>query len=1093
MTATSATPTPDRPDSRVVRVFISSTFRDFAEERDLLVKRVFPELRRRARERFVEIIGVDLRWGITEEQANDGQTLPLCLREIDRARPYFIGLLGERYGWTPGSDLYPDDLLARQPWLKEHAGGTSVTELEILHGVLNNPEMAGRATFYLRDPAWSAERGEDFRSEGEQDQAKLARLKARLRESPFPTLDYETPEQLADRVLEDLWATIDAEYPADDVPDELERERRGHEAYAEVRRRVYIGQEETIAALIGRLESASDEPGEEGSNSRITLVTGESGTGKSALLANVLHAYRRSHPDDIVLEHYIGSTPDASDPHKLMTRIAEEIRRLTESFTEIATDPEELEMQFASWLAEASAWAKREGRHVVLALDALDKLSDGERMHWLPRMVLPHLRIVVSTLPGDAAEALEPRELENLAATPFSRLTAERYIRATLARVGRALPDAEVARILAHPRVTLPIFLKTLVDELSVFGSHEELPDRLDECLATEEPDDLFEVILARLEEDLGASLVRSILEAIWASPEGMTDEELIAFAKVNPRLLSIVKLSLDDAIHAPAGMNAVAHDFLHKAIEDRYVVDEEASRLVHFRLGTWWSKQSPTDRSANETDFHLYLAEAWTDLQTYLSNPETGLNGVRHIPDAVLYSSWAAISEFRDDPTPTACIATSLEDAWPEWKSYIESTDSPAARLQLGGLRSFLDHGVGESPLALSVANYSLARARSTVESSDDPDDARELAICLACVGDLERDRGNLEAASKCLDDALGLNRRIAEASSMPDDQARVAMACFSLGKILVDLGDHESSRRLFDEALEIRRSIAAESPTRGHRRELAVSIDSTGVFFQESGDLPSAKAAFDEASAIMRSIADETAMPENMEDLAFSLNRIGMVHVEREDPASAVSCLSESLDLRMEIAEDSKTPNSQRSLAIALDALAQAEMARLEIDSARSRLETALSVMRERRDQLENLSSHRDLAVALIRMSQLETKTGNHATATSLLEDALDIDRWVHANVQSRETASMITIALGNLSDTLRDQDEWDRALEYKTEELQIDLELGDPVDIRKTYASAIELADAAGNADQADTWRKELAEFERTQDAADGNEQG
>jgi hypothetical protein len=31
--------------SRLVRVFISSTFRDFMGERDELVKRIFPELR----------------------------------------------------------------------------------------------------------------------------------------------------------------------------------------------------------------------------------------------------------------------------------------------------------------------------------------------------------------------------------------------------------------------------------------------------------------------------------------------------------------------------------------------------------------------------------------------------------------------------------------------------------------------------------------------------------------------------------------------------------------------------------------------------------------------------------------------------------------------------------------------------------------------------------------------------------------------------------------------------------------------------------------------------------------------------------------
>ena len=59
--------------SRLVRIFISSTFRDFMGERDELVKRVFPELRRRCKDRFVEVVEVDLRWGITVEQAERGQ------------------------------------------------------------------------------------------------------------------------------------------------------------------------------------------------------------------------------------------------------------------------------------------------------------------------------------------------------------------------------------------------------------------------------------------------------------------------------------------------------------------------------------------------------------------------------------------------------------------------------------------------------------------------------------------------------------------------------------------------------------------------------------------------------------------------------------------------------------------------------------------------------------------------------------------------------------------------------------------------------------------------------------------------------------
>jgi hypothetical protein len=78
---------------------------------------VFPGLRARLKDRFVELVDVDLRWGITVEQAERGEVLPICLAEIDRARPFFVGMLGERYGWIPPADAYALDLLetARLP------------------------------------------------------------------------------------------------------------------------------------------------------------------------------------------------------------------------------------------------------------------------------------------------------------------------------------------------------------------------------------------------------------------------------------------------------------------------------------------------------------------------------------------------------------------------------------------------------------------------------------------------------------------------------------------------------------------------------------------------------------------------------------------------------------------------------------------------------------------------------------------------------------------------------------------------------------------------------------------------------------------
>ena len=104
----------DHPNNdRQIRVFISSTLRDMQRERELLVKEVFPELRRLCDERFVSFTEVDLRWGITKEQQAEGKVLPICLEEIQTCRPYFIGLLGERYGWIPHT--VPPEVLAAEP------------------------------------------------------------------------------------------------------------------------------------------------------------------------------------------------------------------------------------------------------------------------------------------------------------------------------------------------------------------------------------------------------------------------------------------------------------------------------------------------------------------------------------------------------------------------------------------------------------------------------------------------------------------------------------------------------------------------------------------------------------------------------------------------------------------------------------------------------------------------------------------------------------------------------------------------------------------------------------------------------------------
>ena len=66
-------------------------------ERDILTKTVFPMLRAKLAPYLINVHEIDLRWGITEQEANQNQALDICLNQILES-DYFIGMLGQRYG-----------------------------------------------------------------------------------------------------------------------------------------------------------------------------------------------------------------------------------------------------------------------------------------------------------------------------------------------------------------------------------------------------------------------------------------------------------------------------------------------------------------------------------------------------------------------------------------------------------------------------------------------------------------------------------------------------------------------------------------------------------------------------------------------------------------------------------------------------------------------------------------------------------------------------------------------------------------------------------------------------------------------------------
>ena len=607
--------------SRTVRVFLSSTFRDFAEERDLLVRTIFPELRRRCRERQVELVDVDLRWGITEEEAQNGSVLSICLAEIDRARPYFMGFIGERYGWVPEKDKYDAAIVQEQPWLEEHRGGKSVTELEMLHGVLNNPAMAGRAFFYFRDAKWSGKKGGAYLSEGTQEKSKLEELKDRIRKSGFPVVEnYPTPERLAERVREDLWTLIDEAYPASEVPDALTMERRRHEAYTLSRIRLYLGGERYFTALDKAMDACKP-----------VLITGQSGGGKSALIANWFLDWSSKHPKAAVIVHHLGCGADAADPVRMAVRIMQEIAIVTGDEFKPESDPDKQLEQLPLWLAIASAWAQRENKEVLIVLDGLDKLSDREHLRWFPAFLPPQVKLVASCLDGEILEATKTRlSWVELKVKAFTKAERSRFITEYLGRYRKKLTSPQAKTLQSHPLSGNPLFLMTVLEELRVFGVHEELEQRLATLLSLpsskaegDEPtvDDVFEHVLARVEADLGEKPVQQAMEAIWASRAGLYQDELLAIAKLVPAQWAAIQNALDESIYESGGKISFGHDYLRKAVEDRYGLTGKKKLKLHWKLAEWFSTQEVDARVAEELPWQWKMAGNTEQLRIFLLN----------------------------------------------------------------------------------------------------------------------------------------------------------------------------------------------------------------------------------------------------------------------------------------------------------------------------------------------------------------------------------------------------------------------------------------------------------------------------------------
>jgi tetratricopeptide (TPR) repeat protein len=982
--------------TRAIRVFISSTFRDMQAERDELTKFIFPQLRKLCEQRGVTWGYVDLRWGITDEQKAEGKVLPICLESIHRCRPYFIGLLGERYGWIP--DEINPELMELQPWLKEHLDH-SVTELEILHGVLNNPNMAEHAYFYFRDPTfitslpkeqhgdflekptaeeiakYGTERA-DYRAQVRQQ--KLAALKDRIRGSDFPVQEnYRDPRELGQWVLSDLTALINRLYPEGSQPDSLDREATEHETFANTRLGVYIGRQTYFDTLDHHV--MQDEPP--------LVILGESGFGKSALLANWVQQYRDNHPDEWLLMHFVGASPASADWAAMLRRIMGELKRHFDIHEEIPGQPDALRTAFANWLNMAAV----KGR-LVLILDALDQLEDRDQapdLIWLPPVIPDNIRLIVSTLPGRSLDALVKRGWPTLRIEPLDPEERKQLIVEYIAESSKALSPSLVDQLANVPQAGNPLFIRTILDELLVFGSHELLQQRLDYYLASNTLAELFTRILLRYEEDYERDrpgLVGDAMSLLWAARHGLAEVELLELLGADdqplaPALWAPLYLTAEQALVNRAGLIGFFHDHLRQAVERKYLDRTEAQHSVHLQLADYFIDRELGSRKLEELPWQFAQAEAWEQLYALLCDLPF-FNALNQMNEFEVKHYWSLIE---------------MNSSFRMLDGYHEVIRTPETHHDHVWDVALLLADTGHPQESLSLRDYLMERLRST----------GDWGLLTASIGS----QANLLYACGELDEALTLHREEESLCRELGLDGGLAISLVNQAAIHFDRGELDTAFELYKQAEDLfcQQDLLEKEPVRlAYKRGRAKSLTGQANVLSARGDLQAALALHKEAEGLCRELGHK-------DELVVALTNQGNTLLNAGDLDEAWALYSESETLCRE------TGNKQW-LANSISNQANILYKRANLDQAMVQYAQAEQIFRE-------IGHKVGLCTSLQNQAQIFSERGDSESSLRCYEEIEYLCREMGERVKLQNTLSdhaYLLYTLGNLNEAILLQQE-------------------------------------------------------------------
>ena len=340
----------------------------------------------------------------------------------------------------------------------------------------------------------------------------------------------DAPHTLCVNVWRSLAGVIKSQLDQPETMEALDREITSHVEFGVARRADFVGRDAIREEIASYLAGSEPLP--------LALI-GEGGSGKSALMAMALKEAADAHPGALRVVRFIGATPASSDGRSLLSSLCHQLARGYGDEWAIPADYGDLATEFGKQLERAAG----EGPLIVF-LDALDQfgLADPARgLAWLPAQLPDHVRLVVSTLPGDCESALRGKHPQPrlLSLDKLTRQEGETVLGLWLGNAGRTLQDSQKQEVLGkfEPEGR-PLYLKLAFEESSLWHSFTSPAQAtLHAGIGGLISGNLFTRLGAP--QTHGQTLVAHALGYLAASRYGLAEDELVAVLSADGEVMA--------------------------------------------------------------------------------------------------------------------------------------------------------------------------------------------------------------------------------------------------------------------------------------------------------------------------------------------------------------------------------------------------------------------------------------------------------------------------------------------------------------------------------------------------------------------------